>query len=66
VEQERMGLDHKERYYISYCDIDKGWDIYRDQGMFFPTHIVSCFTQADAKLVRDALESFPHEIEDYL
>ena len=62
----RMGLDHKERYGII-SDSKDVWDVYRDNGKFeFPTWVAHCGTLEQAKLVRDALESFPKELEDYL
>jgi len=61
-----MGLDHKERYYVSYDEVDKVWDIYRDVGMFFPYYISSCDDPETAGFIRDALESFPKEVDDYI
>jgi hypothetical protein len=67
VEQEGMGLDHKARYYIDVWDVDNTWDVWQDNGkLTFPSHIANCDTLGQAKLVRDALESFPKELEDYL
>lgn len=70
-----MGLDHKEqacsqatsRYYIDVWDVDNTWDVWQDNGkLTFPSHIANCDSLEQAKLVRDALESFPKELEDYL
>lgn len=55
------------RYYIDYCEIEKTWDVFQDNGkLTFPYCICNCETLGQAKLVRDALESFPKELEDYL
>ena len=70
-----MGLDHKERacsqatkrYYVDYCEIEKTWDVYQYLGrLTFPLFVVACETKESASLIRDALESFPKELEDYL
>lgn len=62
-----MGLDHKARYYIDVWDVDNTWDVWQDNGkLTFPSHITNCDSLEQAKLVRDALESFPMELEDYL
>jgi len=61
-----MAEDHKERYYVGYDEVEKVWDVWQNDGSFFPSHIANCDTLEEAKLVRDALESFPKEIEDYL
>ena len=62
-----MEESHKERYYIDVWDVDNTWDVWQDNGkLAFPTHIANCDSLEQAKLVRDALESFPKEVEDYL
>lgn len=61
-----MGLDHKVRYYIDVWPVDNTWDVWQDNGkLTFPSHIANCDSLEQAKLVRDALESFPKEVEDY-
>ena len=67
MEQEGMGLDHKARYYIDACEFYRTWDVWQNNGkLTFPTHIANCDLLEQAKLIRDALESFPKEVEDYL
>ena len=71
MEQEGVGLDYKEqatrRYYIDACEFYRAWGVWQNNGkLTFPTHIAHCDTLEQAKLVRDALESFPKEVEDYL
>jgi hypothetical protein len=65
--EERVGLDHQVRYYVDYCEIEKTWDVYQYLGrLTFPLFVVACETKESASLIRDALESFPKELEDYL
>ena len=67
MEQEGMGLGHKARYYIDGWEEDNPWDVWQDNGkLTFPTHIANCDSLEQAKLVRDAIESSPKEVEDYL
>jgi len=28
-----VGLDHKERYYVDYCEVEKAWDVYQYLGV---------------------------------
>lgn len=65
--EERMGLDHQVRYYTEPWEVDRTWDVWQDNGsLTFPTHICNCDTLEQAKLIRDALESFPKELEQYI
>lgn len=52
-----------ERYYVEYDEVEKVWDIYRDGGMFYPYYISSFDNPEVARFIRDALESFPKELE---
>lgn len=60
-------MDNQVRYYVEPWDVDRTWDVWQDNGkLTFPTHICGCETLEQAKLVRDALESFPKDLGDYL
>lgn len=58
---------HPEKYYVQYDKMSNTWEVWQDHGkLCFPTFICSSDNREACIFLRDALNSFPHTLEDYL
>lgn len=63
--------DRTEKYYVDYDEVDQKWCVFQmDAGeehkQMFDVCVCSCEIKQEATLIRDALESFPYTVMDYL
>lgn len=63
-----LGLDNQvDKYYVQHDKMTGEWEVWQDNGKFcFPQFICSSDNKETCLMLRDALNSFPHELEDYL
>lgn len=56
-----------ERYYVQYDKMTNEWEVWEDNGkLCFPTFICSSGNKETCLMLRDALNSFPYTVEQYI
>lgn len=59
------------KYYVEYDEIDQVWDVKQmDAGsehkQLYDVTVCACRLKVEALCIRDALDSFPYTVEDYI